>query len=237
VSALHGDNVVTAAPDAEWYDGPTLLELLESIDVDLPSDAAARALRFPVQYVVRAPERDYRGYAGRVAGGSVRAGDPVVVLPSGVRTSVAAVETYDGAVESAAEGRSVVLRLADDVDVARGDLVASAHAAPALTRAFGATVCWLAEEPLGPRRYLLKHTTRTTKAVVEVDGVLDLATAALTPAESVGLNDIARIAVRTAEPLALDDYAANRRTGAFLLIDEATGATVAAGMAGGLPWT
>jgi sulfate adenylyltransferase large subunit len=237
VSALHGDNVVTAAEHAPWYDGPTLLELLETVDVDVP----ARALRFPVQYVVRAPEREFRGYAGRVAGGAVRVGDEVVVLPAGTRTSVAAVETYDGPLESADEGRSVVLRLADDVDVARGDLIAGADAAPTPTRTVEATVCWLAEEPLAPRRYLLKHTTRTTKALVEATGVLDLATARVRAAtgaafDDIVLNDIARVRVRTAEPIALDDYAANRRTGAFLLIDEASGATVAAGMAGGLPW-
>jgi sulfate adenylyltransferase large subunit len=233
VSALYGDNVVTAAAGrAGWYDGPTLLELLETVDLDVP----ARALRFPVQYVVRAPEREFRGYAGRVAGGAVSVGDEVVVLPSGTRTSVTAVETYDGPLESADEGRSVVLRLADDVDVARGDLIAPADAAPTPTRTFEATVCWLAEDPLAPRRYLLKHTTRTTKALVEATGVLDLATATVRVANGAGLNDLARVRVRTAEAIALDDYAANRRTGAFLLIDEASGATVAAGMAGGLPW-
>jgi sulfate adenylyltransferase subunit 1 len=232
VSALHGDNVVAAAGHAPWYNGPTLLELLENVDIDTPT----RAFRFPVQYVVRAPELEFRGYAGRVAGGEVWVGDEVVVLPSTVRTSVAAIETYDGPLESADEGRSVVLRLVDDVDVARGDLLAPADAAPTPTRSFDATVCWLAEEPLAARRYLLKHTTRTTKALVEATGVLDLATARVLPVAGAGLNDIARVSVRTSKPIALDDYAANRRTGAFLLIDEASGATVAAGMAGGLPW-
>jgi sulfate adenylyltransferase subunit 1 len=130
----------------------------------------------------------------------------------------------------------VVLRLVDDVDVTRGDLIAPADEAPTPTRTFDATVCWLAEEPLAPRRYVLKHTTRTTKALVEATGVLDLATARVLPGAGAGLNDITRVSVRTSEPIALDDYAANRRTGAFLLIDEASGATVAAGMAGGLPW-
>jgi sulfate adenylyltransferase subunit 1 len=232
VSALHGDNVVAAAGHAPWYNGPTLLELLENVDIDTPT----RAFRFPVQYVVRAPELEFRGYAGRVAGGEVWVGDEVVVLPSTVRTSVAAIETYDGPLESADEGRSVVLRLVDDVDVARGDLLAPADAPPTPTRSFDATVCWLAEEPLAARRYLLKHTTRTTKALVEATGVLDLATARVLPVAGAGLNDIARVSVRTSKPIALDDYAANRRTGAFLLIDEASGATVAAGMAGGLPW-
>jgi sulfate adenylyltransferase large subunit len=236
VSALHGDNVVSASAAAPWYDGPALLELLESVDV-APAPSAQAEFRFPVQYVVRAPEREFRGYAGRVVGGSVRPGDEVVVLPSGVRTSVATVETYDGPLDEAEEGRSVVLRLVDDVDVARGDLLAPAEAAPAPTRALEATLCWLAEQPLAPRRYLLKHTTRTTRALVEATGVLDLVTARVRPQTQVGLNDLARVSVRTAEPLAVDDYGVNRRTGAFLLIDEATGATVAAGMAGGLPWT
>ena len=233
VSALHGDNVVTPSELAPWYAGPTLLEHLETVDA---GPERTRALRFPVQYVVRAPERDYRGYAGRVAGGAVRPGDAVVVLPSGARTAVAAVETYDGPLESAEEGRSVVLRLADEVDVARGDLLAPAADPPAATRAFEATVCWLGEEPLGPRRYLLKHTTRTTRALVEVTGVLDVTTAALGPADGLQLNDIGRVRVRTAEAVALDDYAVNRRTGAFILVDEGSGATVAAGMAGPLPW-
>ncbi|HVN13833.1 MAG TPA: GTP-binding protein [Kineosporiaceae bacterium] len=233
VSALQGDNVVAPSELAPWYAGPTLLEHLETVEA---GPERTRSLRFPVQYVVRAPEQGYRGYAGRVAGGAVRPGDPVVVLPSGARTAVAAVETYDGPLESAEEGRSVVLRLADDVDVARGDLLAPAADPPALTRAFEATVCWLADEPLGPRRYLLKHTARTTRAVVEVTGVLDVTTAALGPASGLSLNDLGRVRLRTAEAVALDDYAANRRTGAFILIDEASGATVAAGMAGPLPW-
>jgi sulfate adenylyltransferase subunit 1 len=233
VSALHGDNVVSASELAGWYAGPTLLEHLETV---VARPQPARSLRFPVQYVIRAPERDYRGYAGRVAGGTVRPGDEVVVLPSGVRTAVAAVETYDGPLESAEEGRSVVVRLADDVDVGRGDLLAAAADPPPPTRAFEATVCWLAEEPLGPRRYLLKQTTRTSRAQVEVTGVLDVATAAVEPATGLGLNDIGRVRIRTSEAVALDDYAVNRRTGAFLLLDEASGATVAAGMAGLLPW-
>jgi sulfate adenylyltransferase large subunit len=236
VSALHGDNVVEVSGRAPWYGGPTLLQLLETIDVA----PAPTAMRFPVQYVVRAPERDYRGYAGRVAGGEVRPGDAVVVLPSGVRTSVSAVDTADGPLDLATEGRSVVLRLADDVDVSRGDLVAPVGNAPEPTRAFEATICWLAEEPLGVDglrgRYLLKHTTRTTQAVLEVGEVLDLASATLQQADGVRLNDIARVTVRTADPVALDPYTVNRRTGAFIVIAQATGATVAAGMAGDLPW-
>jgi sulfate adenylyltransferase subunit 1 (EFTu-like GTPase family) len=161
----------------------------------------------------------------------------VVVLPSGARTAVAAVETYDGPLPHAEEGRSVVLRLVDDVDVSRGDLLAPADDPPVPSRAFEATVCWLGEEPLAGRRYALKHTTRTTPALVDATDVLDVASARLQPADGLRLNDIGRVRIRTAEALALDDYLVNRRTGAFLLLDEASGATVAAGMAGPLPWS
>ncbi|MGN6332779.1 MAG: elongation factor 1-alpha C-terminal domain-related protein, partial [Motilibacteraceae bacterium] len=238
VSALHGDNVVAPAPDLAWYDGPTLLELLESIDLEVPADAGARGFRFPVQYVVRAPERDFRGYAGRVAGGSVRPGDAVVVLPSGIRTSVAAVETYDGPLESADEGRSVVLRLSDDVDVARGDLLAAAADAPEPTQDVEGTVCWLDERPLRPgARALLRHGTRTVRAVVrEVVDRLDVDTLQRVPAaDGLSLNEIGHVRVRTQEPLPIDEYARVRSTGAFLLVDDSDGATLAAGMATASP--
>ncbi|HYY10023.1 MAG TPA: GTP-binding protein [Kineosporiaceae bacterium] len=237
VSALHGDNVVHRSAAAPWYDGPALLEHLDAVTPH--ASRRPTGLRFPVQYVVREPGRDYRGYAGRVAGGAVRAGDEVVVLPSGVRTVVAAVDTYDGPVDAGAEGRSVVLRLADHVDAGRGDLLAAPADAPQPTRDVAATVCALAEQGLAPGRYVLKHTTRTTRAVLDqVTDVLDVPSGTLGPAAAPGLalNDIGRVRLRTAEPLALDDYVRNRRTGAFLLIDESSGATVAAGMAGPVPW-
>ncbi|MGN6613335.1 MAG: sulfate adenylyltransferase subunit 1 [Angustibacter sp.] len=234
VSALHGDNVVHRSPHAPWYDGPAVLEHLEQVEG--ATDAPASGLRLPVQYVVRAPHLDYRGYAGRVAGGTVSAGDDVVVLPSCVRTTVAAVETYDGRLDRGVEGQSVVVRLTDDVDVSRGCVIAALDDAPPAVSELDATVCWLAEQPLTPGRYLLKHGTRTTRAEVLATGVLDVTSARLRPASSLGLNDIGRVEVRVAEPLPLDDYARNRRTGAFLLIDEPSGATVAAGMAGPLPW-
>ncbi|WP_082538122.1 sulfate adenylyltransferase subunit 1 [Angustibacter sp. Root456] len=234
VSALHGDNVVHRSVRAPWYVGPTVLEHLEQVEA--AATVPVSGLRFAVQYVVRAADRDYRGYAGRVAGGTVSPGDDVVVLPSGVRTTVAAVETYDGPVGRGVEGQSVVVRLADDVDVSRGCVIADVDDAPPVVRQLEATVCWLAEQPLVPGRYLLKHGTRTTRAEVRATGVLDVTSAQLRPANSLALNDIGRVAVRTAEPLPLDDYARNRRTGAFVLIDELSGATVAAGMAGRLPW-
>ena len=238
VSALHGDNVVRRSGRTPWYPGPTLLQHLETVDPQTPvAPGPPAGLRFPVQYVVRAPERDYRGYAGRVAGGVVRPGDEVVVLPSGARTAVAAVETYDGPLPWGEEGLSVVLRLVDDVDVGRGDLLVCADDPPMPSRAFEATVCWLGEEPLASRRYALKHTTRTTRALIEATDVLDVGTGSLEPAGRLALNDIGRIRVRTSDPLAMDDYVVNRRTGAFLLLDEASGATVAAGMAGPLPWS
>ncbi len=235
VSALLGDNVVHASQRSGWYDGPALLEHLEQVPT--ATAEAATAVRFPVQYVVRDPRRDYRGYAGRVLGGVVRPGDEVVVLPSGQHTSVASIDTADGPLECAEAGRSVVLRLRDDVDVSRGDLLALADDPPTVSREFDATVCWLADRPFAPGRYLIKHTTRTTRAVVDaVTAVLDVSSATLRPGRDLRLNDIGRIRVRAAEPLALDEYVHNRRTGAFILIDEGCGATVAAGMAGALPW-
>jgi sulfate adenylyltransferase large subunit len=235
VSALHGDNVVQRSRRTPWYGGPTVLEHLEQVDGE--GTTTTTGLRLPVQYVVRDAGSDYRGYAGRVAGGVVRAGDEVVVLPSGARTTVAAVDTYDGAVERGVQGHSVVVRLADDVDVSRGHVIVGVDDVPPAARQVEATVCWLAEEPLRAGRYLVKHATRTTRAEIEaVTGVLDVVSAQMRPGLALALNDIGRVVVRTAEPLPLDDYVRNRRTGAFLLIDEASGATVAAGMAGPLPW-
>ncbi len=234
ISALHGDNVVDRSQRTPWYAGPTLLELLETLPI--AADRNLRALRFPVQWVIRPQDdrwHDYRGYAGQVASGIVRVGDEVVVLPSGARSRVAAIETADGALETAYPPLSVTVRLEDDVDVARGDLIAHPSTAPALTRELEATVCWMSEQAARPRaRYRLKQTTRSTPARIEaIEHVLDVAT--LERARDVDrleLNDIAHVRIRTAEPLACDTYRDNRATGAFILIDEQTGETAAAGM-------
>jgi sulfate adenylyltransferase subunit 1 len=250
VSALVGDNVVDRGAGTPWYDGPTLLELLE----DLPTGESpeAESFRFPVQVVLRpqgaAPDerfRDYRGYAGQIASGVVRVGDEVVVLPSGKRTRVTGIDTADSlAVEGGADPftgvpeafapQSVTLRLADEIDITRGDLVASAADAPELTQDVEGTVAWLADRPLLPgSRVLLKHTTRTVQAVVrDVVGRLDLDTAELVPTEQLDLNDIGRVTLRLASPIAAEEYLTSRRTGAFLLIDAHDGGTLAAGMVG-----
>ncbi|MGW0041042.1 sulfate adenylyltransferase subunit 1 [Rhodococcus sp. NPDC003348] len=236
VSALHGDNVAVRSENTPYYDGPTLIEHLESVPVD--SEPHRVGLRFPVQYVIRprtAEFPDYRGYAGQVAAGEVRPGDEVVVLPSGIRTTVARVDTADGELAAAHAGRSVTLVLEDEVDISRGDTIASPQDAPEPLGEFEATVCWLAEKPLHPgARLLLKHGTRTTQAIVgaivERFDEQELTTEP-SPA-SLQLNEIGKISVRVAEPIVADDYRVNRHTGSFLLIDPAGGNTLAAGLVG-----
>src|ERR1035437_4278632 len=239
VSALEGDNVVDRSSRTDWYTGPSLLEILEALPV--ADDPSHEEFRFPVQLTLRPQEaardaahREYRGYAGQIASGVVRVGDPVVVLPGGRRTTIAGIDTADGELAEAFAPRSVALRLADDIDVARGDLIAAPSSAPDPTRALVATVCWLSVEPLSKHsRVLLKHTTRTTRAIVSaVDGVLDLDAVQIVAAHDLGLNDIGRLRIRTAEPIAAEPYARHRRTGAFLLIDAQSGQTLAAGMVG-----
>jgi bifunctional enzyme CysN/CysC len=228
---LAGDNVVDRSENTPWYAGRPLLEHLETID---PADDRNLAdLRFPVQLVIRSEGNDFRGYAGQVASGVVRPGDEVVVLPSGVASRVASVETLDGPLEEAFPPQSVTVRLEDDVDVSRGDVLVAAAGAPAPVREFEADVCWFAERALRPGgRYLLKHLTHTAEAVVDsIIDVVDVHTLerAAPPAE-LGLNDIGRIRIRTRRPLLADPYAQNRVTGAFILIDETSNDTVAGGM-------
>jgi sulfate adenylyltransferase large subunit len=234
MSALRGDNVVDRGDAMPWYDGPTLLEHLETIEL-----AGARNLqdrRFPVQWVIRPMDEehhDYRGYAGEVAGGIWRAGDDVVVLPSGRRSRVAAVDSFEGELENAIPGQSVTIRLEDDVDVGRGDMLADPERPPVVARELTAELCWMSESPLAPRAKLaVKHTTRSSRAVVdELVSVVDMHTLEDRPApEKLELNDLGVVKLRLAEPLAVDLYARNRATGAFILIDEASNDTVAAGM-------
>ena len=236
IAALSGDNVVDRSTQMDWYTGPALLEHLEELEPGKNSEVPAR---FPVQMVLRprtAEHPDYRGYAGRVEAGALHVGDPLVVLPSGRHSTVAGIDTPDGPLDTAAAGRSVVVRLTDDVDVARGDLLAvDREPRPAALRGLVATVCWLSTRPLRPGdRFALRHTTRDVRAVVDaVRSRLDVATLDQAEATELTLNDIGSIQLRTAEPLTVDTYATNRSTGAFLLVDEATGATVAAGMVAG----
>ncbi len=233
VSALRGDNVVVRSQQMPWYSGPALLEHLESVPVG--GETIAAPSRFPVQYVIWHGERDYRGYAGAVSSGVLRVGDEVCVLPRGQRTRILAIDGPGGPVDEAAAPLSVTVRLEDDVDVARGDLIAPVASAPEPVRELHATVCWLDDAAGRPGgRYLLKHTTRTVRARLEaIDHRLHIDTLDHEPADALGLNDIARVRIRTADPLAADAYADIRATGAFVLIDEATNDTVAAGMIAG----
>ncbi|MGW2055320.1 sulfate adenylyltransferase subunit 1 [Streptomyces sp. NPDC001840] len=242
ISALAGDNVVEPSAHMDWYGGPTVLEHLETVPVG--QDQASRPARFPVQYVIRpgtAAYPDYRGYAGQIASGVLRVGDPVTVLPSGRTSTIAAIDALGtgsgpgSAVDIAWAPQSVTLRLADDLDISRGDLIAPSANAPATTREVEATVCHVADTPLTVgQRVLLKHTTRTVKAIVQdIPSRLTLDDLSQHPAPGkLVANDIGRVRVRTAEPLALDAYADSRRTGSFLLIDPADGTTLSAGMAG-----
>jgi len=233
IAALPGDNVVEPSDRMAWWDGGTFLEGLESIEIAADRDASHR--RFPVQWVIRPmsdEHHDYRGYAGQVAGGEWRAGDEVVVLPSGLRTTVASVETYDGPLAVAVQGQSVVVRLTDDVDVGRGDMLCDPDDPPVAARELEATVCWMSERPApSGARLAIKQTTRWSRAILdEVISVLDIETLEQLPAGGLSLNDLARVRLRLASPLLVDPYAVNRQTGAFVLVDEATNETVGAGM-------
>ena len=226
MSALHGDNVVSSSERLGWYAGPPLLEHLETLE--LPGGEPGE-LRFPVQWVLRG---DSRAYAGRVAGGELRPGAEVVALPSGERARVVSVETFDGPLEAAATGRSVSVRLDRELDLGRGDLLAAAESSPNLTRDLSADLCWLSERPLAAgQRLALKHGTATVRAVVdEVVDRLDLAAAERVGTDGLALNDIGRVRLRVSRPLPAEPYAANRVTGAFVLLDEGTNDTVGAGM-------
>ncbi len=226
MSALHGDNVVESSERLSWYAGPPLLEHLETVELPVGEPGE---LRFPVQWVLRGEER---AYAGRVAGGELRPGAEIVALPSGERARVTVVETFDGPLEAAATGQSVSVRIDRDLDLSRGDLLAAAESAPVPVRQLEADVCWLTERPLQVGAKLaLKHGTATVRAVIdEVVDRLDLARAERVETDGLALNDIGRVRLRVSRPLPVEAYAANRVTGAFVLLDEGTNDTVGAGM-------
>jgi sulfate adenylyltransferase large subunit len=231
LSALLGDNVVERSPRTPWYDGSPLLEHLETVKVEPVADDGR--LRLPVQWVIRgttASEPDYRAYAGRLEGGRIRPGHRVVALPGGLATTVRAIDAFEGSLEEASRGSTVAIRLADPLDLGRGGMIAGELDAPAPASRVDAIACWLDAKPLRPGgRYLVQHTTRVVRAVVErVDHRLDLDT--LGPdgaADEFGANDIGRLHVRLADPIFPDAFADNRVTGSAILIDEATHATVA----------
>jgi bifunctional enzyme CysN/CysC len=260
MSALNGDNVVERSAHMDWYDDPThptLLDWLEQVDVayDHPDDKPAR---FPVQWVIRPgaglPSTgangsdagasntvdvdliDYRGYSGQLASGALRLGDEVAVLPSGARTRIAGIDTYDGELAEAMAPMSLTLRLEDELDVSRGELICHPDEAPVVARELEADICWMTDELLRPgSRYLIKQTSRSATAVIDaIEDMVDVHTLERMAApQELGLNDIGRVHLRTSAPLVFDPYASNRRTGSFILIDESTNSTVGAGMIAG----
>ncbi len=239
ISALRGDLVVERGENMKWYRGPTLLAALEQIDV--ADEADALPFRFPVQLVVRpGAGTDFRGYSGRIESGVLRRGAEVLALPSGRRTVVKDIVCLDDSLPAAVSGDSVTLMLADDIDVSRGDLLAEPALPPRTVKEIEARICWLSAQPLDARalpaaRFLLKHTTRSVKArLISLDSRVDVATLErqAKPA-GVAMNDIAHVALALAQPLFVDSYELNRATGSFILIDEATNQTVAAGMIDG----
>jgi bifunctional enzyme CysN/CysC len=234
VSALLGDNVIQHSPNTPWYQGPTLLWYLENVYTG--SDRNLIDPRFPVQYVVRPHSNDfhdYRGFAGTVAGGAFRPGDEVLILPSGLTSTVAAVDQFGGPIDEATPNMSVTIRLADEIDISRGDMLCRPHNSPTVSQDVDAMVCWFNDRPLQPRGlYTIKHTTRTARAMVkDLHYRLDVNTLHRHDAEGkLGMNEMGRVTLRTTAPLMFDEYRRNRQTGSFILIDEATHETMGAGM-------
>jgi len=229
ISALLGDNVVDESANMPWYRGSTLLHHLDHVNVG--GNRNLVDFRFPVQYVIR-PDQDYRGYAGRVASGSIRPGEEVMVLPSGQRTTIASVDTFDGSLEQASAGDSVSLTTSDELDISRGDMLVRPLNLPIVDSEIDAMICWTADEPMKPgTQYWLRQTTREVKAFISrVVYRIDVDTLHRDKVEAFELNDIGRVQIQTAQPIFFDRYQLNRETGSFILIDPQSNNTVAAGM-------
>jgi len=235
ISALNGDNIASRSDKSPWYEGPSLLHHLEHVHI--ASDRNLVDVRFPVQYVIRPQSTtvtDYRGYAGQVASGVLKPGDEVMVLPSGLTSTIAAIDTADGPVDEAFPPMSVTVRLSDEIDISRGDMICRPHNAPAVAQDIEAMICWM-DETAALRvgaKYTIKHTTRTARTVVRgLQYRLDVNTLHRDEtAPELGLNEIGRVRLRTTVPLLADEYRRNRTTGGFILIDESTNRTVGAGM-------
>ena len=233
MSALNGDMVVEHGDNLSWYKGPPLLEFLENVVIDY--DVNTADFRFPVQWVCRPQTHefhDFRGYMGRVESGEIAVGDEVTVLPSGRTSKIKEIVTYDGNLQRAFAPQSITLTLSDEIDISRGDMFVKANAMPRVTKEFEATLCWLAESPLDlNRKYIIKHTTRMVKCLFSrLEYRVDVNTLAHHQTTLLNMNDIARVVMKVQQPLALDHYKKNRFTGSFIVIDEATNNTVAAGM-------
>jgi bifunctional enzyme CysN/CysC len=229
ISALNGDNVVTRSSKAPWYEGETVLSFLENVPVE--ADRNLEDFRYPVQYVLR-PNLDYRGFSGQVASGSIQRGETIMVLPSGKQTRVKHIDTFEGELERAFAPQSVTLRLEDEIDISRGDVLVRPDNRPQVTRTFEADLVWMHERPLDTQKtYLIKHTTQMVRAQVDaIHARIDLETQLEQPADRLELNDIARVTITCHRALYVDPYTQNRRTGAFILVDSLYNTTVAAGM-------
>ncbi len=234
LSALNGDMVVDRGDNLGWYQGPALLEFLDTVEID--HDVNTTDFRFPVQWVCRPQtdeHHDFRGFMGRIEAGEVSVGDEITVLPSGRTTKVKEIVTYDGKLQTAFAPQSVTLTLEDEIDISRGDLfVRSSDTPPHVAKEFRAMLCWLSESPLDKqRKYIVKHTTRTAKCLFSsLDHRIDVNTLELHAVEKLAMNDIAQVSIKVQQPLVFDSYATDRATGSFIVIDEATNNTVAAGM-------
>ena len=233
ISALHGDMVVERGDNLSWYSGTPLLELLETIEI--ASDINSRDFRFPVQWVCRPADpayEDFRGYMGRIESGEIRVGDSVTVLPSGLTSKVKEIASYNARHELAFAPQSVALRIEDHIDISRGDMIVKSDNQPRVAREFDAMLCWLSEQPLDLRRkYFVKHATKTVKGLVsQLNYRVDVNTLQQDSVSQLKMNEIGRARLKTQQPLMCDAYDNNRATGNFIMIDEATYNTVAAGM-------
>lgn len=233
MSALNGDMVVERGDHLDWYQGSTLMDLLETVSIE--DDINREDFRFPVQWVCRPQTKelhDFRGYMGRIESGSVKIGDSVTVLPSGLSSRVKEILVYEGPIDEAFAPQSITLTIEDHLDISRGDMLVKMADAPRVTKAFDAMLCWLSEQPMDPgRKYLIKQTTRLVKAIISrIDYRVDVNTLNHEMASTLKMNDIAHVGLKVQLPLVCDDYARNRATGCFIIIDESSNNTVAAGM-------
>ena len=234
ISALNGDNVVDRSENMDWYEGSTLMHLLENIHIG--SDQNHVDCRFPVQFVVRPQSKghpDYRGYAGRVEGGVFKPGDDVTVLPSGFTSKIKSIDTFDGEVVEAFSPMSVCMTLTENIDISRGDMLVRENNKPTIEQDIDVMICWMNEKKMIPKgKYTIRHTSQTARCIIkEVKYKMDINTLhRMEDEKEIGLNDIGRITIRTTKPLFFDSYRRNRNTGSIILVDEATNETVAAGM-------
>jgi sulfate adenylyltransferase subunit 1 len=233
MSALNGDMVVERGENLDWYQGATLMDLLENVSIE--DDINHEDFRFPVQWVCRPQTKelhDFRGYMGRIESGSIRVGDNVTLLPSGLTSRIKEIILYEGPINEAIAPQSVTLTIEDHLDISRGDVLVKTGETPRVTKAFDAILCWLSEQPLDPnRKYLIKQSTRIVKAVISrIDYRVDVNTMDHETASTLEMNDIAHVGLKVQQPLVCDDYARNRATGCFIVIDESSNNTVAAGM-------